>query len=219
MEKFDEYNVNYEYICRFIRGAVKQNSDMLKELEAFAKQRGIPIAKPETMRFIEVLISGLRSRNILEIGAAIGYSAISMALCGGNVITIERDNQMVCMLKDNIKKASLSDKISVIAEDAATALPSIKQKFDFIFLDAAKGQYIDFLPDCVRLLEDGGMLFSDNVLYKGMVATDELVVRRKATIVRRLREYINMLCNCDSLITSVIPIGDGAAISCKKKIV
>jgi len=213
MENNNEFNINYEYICRYIRGALKQNFGLLKEMELYAQANNIPIADIETMRFVEVLLLGAKVKNVLEIGAAIGYSAITMAMCGAKVTTIEQNEPMLKVLKSNIEKASLSNEITVLKGDAAGMLPNLGGSFDFIFLDAAKGQYLYFLPDCIRLLKVGGILFSDNILYKGMVATDELVVRRKITIVRRLRQYLTRLCEDENLITSIIPIGDGAALS------
>lgn len=217
MESNDRYNINHEYICRYTGSVLRQNTGLLKELELYAKSNEIPIAPLETMRFIEVLLLAAKSKRILEIGAAIGYSAISMAKCGGYVTTIERDKKMTALLKQNIEKAGMPERIFVLEGDAADILPALEDEFDFIFLDAAKGHYIDFLPHCIRLLKVGGLLCSDNVLYKGMVATDELVLRRKITIVRRLRSYLKALCEKDSLVTSVIPIGDGIALSYKRR--
>jgi len=116
----------------------------------------------------------------------------------------------------NVKKAGLQDVINIIEGDALEVLKCLEHKYDMIFLDAAKGQYPEFLPECLRLLRSGGLLISDNILYKGMVAKDELVVRRKKTIVKRLRNYLETICNTDELETSILPVGDGLAISFKK---
>ncbi|MCK9479922.1 MAG: O-methyltransferase [Firmicutes bacterium] len=215
MENNDKHNISYEYISRYIGGVLEQSTGLLRELELYAEKNNIPIAPLETIRFIQTLLLATQPKRILEVGAAIGYSAITMAKCGGNITTIERDKKMAELLKQNIEKAGLLKRITVLKGDAADILPTLTEQFDFIFLDAAKGHYIDFLPDCIRLLKDGGLLCSDNVLYKGMVATDELVIRRKITIVRRLRSYLKTLCENDRLTTSVIPIGDGLALSCK----
>lgn len=217
MQTNDEYNINYEYICRYIRRTLKENKGFLKGLEEYAGQNGIPIAQPETMRFIEVLIKGMKAEKVLEIGSAIGYSAISMAFCGADVVTIERDEKMLALLRENVEKSGVSDKIAILSGDALDILPALEGAFDFIFLDAAKGQYLEFLPHCIRLLKSGGVMMSDNILYKGMVATDELAIRRKITIVRRLRKYLKQLCESDILTTAIIPIGDGAALSYKEK--
>lgn len=215
MEKNDEYNINYEYICRYIRRTIKENHGLLRQMEEFAAEHDIPISQPETMRFIEVLVKGAKAEKVLEIGAAIGYSAISMAMCGCHVTTIERDEKMIKLLFENIKKSGLKDRIDVRQGDAAVLLPQTEGCYDLIFLDAAKGQYLDLLPHCLRLLKSTGLLVSDNILYKGMVATDELAVRRKITIIRRLRKYLKELCGRPELSTAIIPIGDGIALSYK----
>jgi len=216
MENNDEHNINHEYVTRYIRRTLKKNEGLLGEIEKFALANDVPIAQPETMRFIEVLLKSTNAKKVLEIGAAIGYSAIAMAGCGAVVTTIERDERMLINLKPNIEKAGFCDRITVHEGDALEILPTLSGEFDFIFVDAAKGQYSEFLPHCMRMLKKGGVLFSDNVLYKGMVATDELAIRRKITIIRRLRKYLDEICSMNDLDTALIPIGDGAAVSYKK---
>ena len=220
MEHMDDFNINYEYICRYIRRTIKPSPAPLDELERYAKQHDVPIAQPETMRFIEVLIKMSDAKRVLEVGAAIGYSAISLAMCGAEVVTIERSEDMLAQLNENVTRHGFSDKITVLPGDAAEVLRGMDERdfgqFDLIFLDAAKAQYMDFLPHCLRLLRPGGVLMSDNILYKGMVATDELATRRKITIIRRLRKYLEYICNHELLDTAIIPIGDGCALSWKK---
>lgn len=215
MDHCDDYNINYEYICRYIRRTIKGNTGVLRELEQFAVENDVPIAQPETMRFIEVFLKALGTKSVLEVGAAIGYSAISMAMCGARVTTVERDEKMLKQLLPNIKKYGFSEKITVIQGEAKSVLENLSGQYDLIFLDAAKAQYLDFLPHCLRLLKSGGILLSDNILYKGMVATDELAIRRKVTIIKRLRKYLDEICNNEMLTTSIIPMGDGMAISYK----
>jgi predicted O-methyltransferase YrrM len=118
--------------------------------------------------------------------------------------------------RENIKRAGLCDVINIIIGDALDVLKCLNKQYDMVFLDAAKGQYPEFLPECLRMLKSGGLLVSDNVLYKGMVANDELVVRRKKTIVTRMRNYLKTLCSMNELETSILPVGDGVAISYKK---
>jgi predicted O-methyltransferase YrrM len=161
----------------------------------------------------------LRPKRILEVGTAIGYSAILFSRFlakDGRIDTIDRHERMIEKAKENIKKAGLDNIINIIMGDAMEVLACLDKKYDMIFLDAAKGQYPEFLPHCLRMLENGGLLVSDNVLYKGMIASDDLVVRRKITIVKRLRSYLDSICNMDELETSIIPIGDGVALSYKK---
>jgi predicted O-methyltransferase YrrM len=186
-------------------------------MEKYAKTHDVPIAQPETMRFLEVLIKASGVEKVLEVGSAIGYSAIAMAKCGAHVTTIERDDKMLTQLYANLKKYGFEDKVTVVAGDALDVLKELTGEFDMVFLDAAKGHYMNFLPHCMRLIKTGGILVSDNILYKGMVATDELAIRRKVTIIRRMREYLTHICNHSGLITSIVPIGDGCAISYKIK--
>ncbi|MBQ2285100.1 MAG: O-methyltransferase [Clostridia bacterium] len=186
-------------------------------MEEYAKVHEVPIAQPETAKLIENLIRMSPSKKVLEIGSAIGYSSIIMANAGADVTTIERDENMFEPLFSNIEKAGHKDKIHVHQGDALEILDTIDDKFDFVFVDAAKGQYLEFLPHCMRMLKVGGIMFSDNILYKGMVATDELYKRRKVTIIRRLRDYLDTICNMDELSTVIVPIGDGAAISYRLK--
>ena len=217
MENNEDYNINYEYIVRYIRDTIKKNDGLLKEMEQYAKVNDVPIAQPETIRFIETLILSAKAKSVLEVGSAIGYTAITLANHGCTVDTIERNEEIIPVLYENIEKSGHKDKIKVYEGDATEILSSLNGRYDFIFLDAAKAQYMEFLPHCLRMLNDGGIIFSDNILYKGMVATDELFRRRKITIIRRLRKYLEELCNNESLVTSIVPIGDGAAISYYKK--
>ena len=135
----------------------------------------------------------------------------------GEVTTIELSDEMADIAEENIKKAGLSDKITLIRGDGREVIPEIEGEFDLIFIDAAKGQYQEFFNEAKRLLRVGGILVSDNVLFKGMTATDELVIRRKITIVKRLREYLTMLKENKDFATALLPIGDGVAISIKEK--
>ncbi len=209
----------YDYINDYIRNTIKKNKGILKELEDFAEQNHVPIVHPEVAKLLQVIGMTKKPARILEIGTAIGYSSILLSEIlapGGKIDTIERYELMVERAKSNIKKANLEDVINIICGDAMDVLKYLNKQYDIVFLDAAKGQYPEFLPECLRLLSPGGLLFSDNILYKGMIANDELVIRRKKTIVKRLRNYLNILCNCENLETSIIPIGDGVALSYKK---
>ena len=199
----EDDNINYEYIIRYIRDTIPRSEGHIREMEEYAKLHEVPISQPESIRMIEVLLKLSGVRRVLEVGCAIGYSSIRMCrACGGEVVTVE-----------------LSDEINVIRGDAKDVLPRLaeSEKFDMIFVDAAKGQYMEFFPHCMKMLNEGGLLISDNILYKGMTATDELLVRRKVTIVRRLRKYLEMLRDSSELSTAIIPIGDGVAISYKER--
>ncbi|MCX7843531.1 MAG: O-methyltransferase [Clostridia bacterium] len=210
----------HDYINEYIRNTIKPSTGILAELEEFAEKNHVPIIQPEVARLLFVLGTIHKPKRILEVGTAIGYSAILMSgfLDGaGKIDTIERYELMVERAKENIRRAGLTDTISIITGDALEVLRCLDKKYDMIFLDGAKGQYGEFLAECERMLEAGGLLVSDNVLYKGMVAANELVVRRKKTIVKRMRDYLDMLCKSDKFETSIIPIGDGVAVSYKKK--
>ena len=213
----EDDNINYEYIIRYIRDTIPERSGFLKELEKYAKENSVPISQPEAIRLTEILLKLKNPEKILEVGTAIGYSAIRMALSSeASITTIEISDEMADKAEENIKKAGFSDRIRVLRGDAAEVLKTVDGEFDVIFIDAAKGHYMDFFNECERLLKKGGLLISDNVLYKGMTATDELVVRRKITIVRRLRAYLEMLKENKNYSTAIIPIGDGVALSVRK---
>lgn len=211
--------ITHDYINDYIRKTIKPNNGILKELEEYAAGNHVPIIQPEVAALIILAGRLLKPERILEAGTAIGYSAILMSRIletGGRIDTIERNELMLERAKENIRKAGLENTINIIAGDALEVLKCLDKQYDLIFLDAAKGQYPEFLVECMRMLGKGGLLVSDNVLYKGMVANDELVVRRKKTIVRRMRDYLDILCKDERLDTSIIPIGDGVALSYRK---
>ncbi len=210
-------SINYEYIIRYLRDLLPKRSGLMGELEAFAREYDVPISQPETMKLLEVLIRLGKIKSVLEVGCAIGYSAIGMIDAGCHKVdTVEISPDAARVAKENFQKAGLADKITLYFGDAKEILPALEGQYDMIFMDAAKAQYGNFFPHCMRLLKPGGLLISDNVLYKGMTATDELLQRRKITIVKRLRNYLEMLSNHPELETSVLPVGDGVALSYKK---
>lgn len=213
-------NINEDYIEDYIREVIPESKGLLKEIEKYAEENHVPIVHPEVAQFLKVLIKVKKPKKILEIGAAIGYSSIVMIDSmgeSGEVITIERREDMINLAKANIDKCGYRDRIHILKGEAQDILPEIEDTFDMIFLDAAKSKYMDFLPYCIKNLADGGLLISDNVLYKGMIANDDLVVRRKKTIVRRMREYLDYICNNPIFESSIIPIGDGVALTYKKE--
>jgi len=210
-------NINYDYITEYIQQVTPPKTGLLKELEDYGREHHVPISQPETLRLIEVLCSIAKPKRILEIGTAIGYFAIAATGWSNDIhiTTIEKSETMAAIARENIETAGLNNRIEIIVGDANDILPTFDDCFDLIFLDAAKGQYIQFLPHCIRLLYPNGILISDNVLYQGMVATDELWKKRKCTIIRNLREYIKEIMDNDKLKTSILPLGDGVAISHK----
>lgn len=207
-------NINHEYIIRYIRDCLPASEGLLAEMERYAAEYAVPISQPESIRLLELLARLGGAERILEIGTAIGYSAIRLALAsGGHVDTVERSAELASLARTYISRAALEGQICVIEGDAAAVLPDLTEGYDLIFLDAAKAQYQAFFPHCVRLLRRGGLLVSDNVLYKGMTATDELLQHRKRTIVKRLRAYLEMLKEHPLFDTAVLPVGDGIALS------
>lgn len=210
-------NINYDYILRYIRDTLPQSEGQLLEMEKYAEENNVPISQPESIRFLEIIIKIANAKRILEVGSAIGYSAIRMSRAmDSEVTTIELSEEMADIAEENIKRAGLVNKIRLIRGDAREVIPQIEGEFDLIFVDAAKGQYAEFFRESQRLLRKGGILVSDNVLYKGMTATDELLVHRKITLVRRLRAYLEMLKENKDFSTALLPIGDGVALSFKE---
>ena len=211
-------DIIFDYVTDYINNTLGDSDDFLSELEAYAEENHVPIVTKDTAWLLRSLMTMQKPKKILEIGTAIGYSAILFAkYSGANIITLEKDEETANVAKKNIERAGLSDRIQIIVGDAMENIKHIDDNFDFVFLDANKSHYKDYLPDIMRNLSDGGVIVSDNILYKGMVANDELVTKRQKTIVKKLREYLNILTNHDELLTSIIPIGDGVALSVRKE--
>lgn len=208
-------NINYPYITEYIRNTIAPNDELLQELENYAVKHNIPIVQLETAKLISVLCMIKKPKKILEIGTAIGYSSILMAksINDVEVITIEQNDNLIEIANNNIRNANLSNTIKILEGSAQDVLKSIDETFDLVFIDAGKGHYMEFLNLCIDKLNDDGIIVSDNILYRGMVANDELIDKRDRTIVKRMREYLNYICNSDKLQTSIIPIGDGVAVS------
>ena len=211
-------NIVNDVVEDYIRHTLKDADGLLKELEVFAEENSVPIVHKEVSDLLKVLLKMQKPQRILEVGCAIGYSSILFAItCEGNVdiTTCERNPVMIERAKENIKRAGFENNIRILEGDAVEQLKNVEGEFDMIFLDAAKGQYKLFYDLVIDKLKVGGVLISDNILYKGMIASDDLVVRRKKTIVKRMRDYLDYNCNCDYLTTSLLPMGDGVAISYK----
>lgn len=208
--------ITYDYMEEYIRKLIPERKGNLEEIEKFARENGVPVVQPETGKFLEFMVNMKKPLRILELGTAIGFSSILMYEAAGTkpeIITIERDPRMIELAKINIEKFNLSDKIKIEEGECLEVLEKLEEPFDLIFMDAGKGHYNHFLPHCLRLLKEDGIIVADNVLFRGMVASDELVKRRKITIVKRMRTYLDMVSRDESLITSVIPMGDGIAIT------
>ncbi|MBC2577617.1 O-methyltransferase [Peptostreptococcus russellii] len=212
-------NIVYDVVEDYIRETLEQNTGQIREMELYAEENSVPIIHKEVAELLKVILKIHRPKRILEIGCAIGYSSILFSSILDNdveIITTERNPVMLEKAVENIKKAGLEDKIKILVGDAQETLKDIDGEFDMIFIDAAKGQYKMFFDMVIDKLKVDGLVISDNILYKGMIASDDLVVRRKKTIVKRMRDYLDYICQSDYLDTSIIPIGDGLAISYKK---
>lgn len=208
--------ITYDYMEDYIRGLIPERTGTLKEIEDFARENGVPIVQKEAGVFLEFMTSMKKPKKILELGTAVGFSSILMYESAGvepDIVTIERDEKMIEMAKVNLDRFNLRDKIKIEQGDCLEVLERLDDKFDLIFMDAGKGHYNHFLPHCLRLLKDDGIIVADNVLFRGMVASQELVKRRKITIVKRMRTYLDLVTQDESLITSVIPMGDGIAVT------
>ncbi|MDD7793330.1 O-methyltransferase [Clostridium sp. 'White wine YQ'] len=208
--------VTYDYMEKYIRDLIPEKEGSLKELEDFAHENQVPIVQKETAKFLEFMVSFQKPKRILELGTAIGYSSILMYEASNkeaHITTIERSDEMIAMAKKNVERFSLESSIEILQGDCLEILENLTEPYDMIFMDAGKGHYNHFLPHCLRLLKTDGIIIADNVLFRGMVASNELVKRRKITIVKRMKTYLELVSKDKDLITSVIPMGDGIAIT------
>ncbi|MBU5670111.1 O-methyltransferase [Peptoniphilus sp. MSJ-1] len=212
-------NINYDYIENYLRDIIEVEDEKLLEMEKYAEANHVPIIERETEEFIKFLISITKPKKILELGTAIGYSSISFAKFSKNIKridSVEIRSDMVEIANKNIEESHLSDIIYVYESDAYEFLEDLEDKYDMIFIDAAKGQYEKYFNSALKNLNDKGIIICDNVLFKGMVAEDDLIIRRKKTIVKRLRTFLSDVSKDDRFISSIIPIGDGVLLVRRK---
>ncbi len=217
-----DHNIVDEHVEHYIRTLLPKSSGLLGELEAYAEEQRVPIVQPEIAQYLKVLMKVHKPKRILEIGTAIGYSATLMAeqMDHGIIETIELKKEMVDKARETFEKLEkYKPDVEIIQHhgDAKSVLEKMNGKFDMIFIDASKGHYKAFFELCMPMLNTQGLIVSDNVLYKGMVATNLYLVRRKITIVKRMRTYLDFISNHPELDTTVLPMGDGVAISYKKE--
>lgn len=210
-----------ERVITFIHSLEAPEEELLERIEQEALDASVPIIRKEMQSFLKVLITMKRPMRILEIGTAVGFSALLMcsyAPKDAQIITVENYAKRIPVAQENFKRAGREDAITLIEGDALAVMKQLTGSFDFIFMDAAKGQYIYYLPEAVRLLAKEGVLVSDNVLQDGDIMESRFAVeRRNRTIHSRMREYLYELKHHEALMTSVIPLGDGVAISVKKE--
>ena len=194
------------------------NEKILKEIKNKALENNIPIIMDDTLNVIEDILNKKKIKNILEIGTAVGYSAICFSKYiaeDGYIDTIERDELRIQEAKENIKAMNLENKIHIYEGDAVEILPSLDKNYDMIFIDAAKGKYPFFLKESLRMLNKDGIIFADNILYKGYVMSD-YNKHKQRTAVRNLREYIKEVTQNPNLETEILEVGDGLAVSKKR---
>ena len=188
---------------------------VLDKIKEKALKDHIPIIMDDTLEYIYNLYENEKINSILEIGTAVGYSAICFTKIlsdSGYIDTIERDEQRILEAKENIKMAEVENKINIISGDAVEILPTINKKYDMVFIDAAKGKYPFFLKEALRMLNDNGIILADNILYKGYVMSD-YNKHKQRTAVRNLREYIKEVTENPNLDTEILEIGDGLAVT------
>lgn len=209
------------HVETYIKTLLPIEKGLLGELEAYATQFNVPIVQPEIAQYLKVFFKIAKPRAVLEIGTAIGYSGALMALEmeSGTIDTIELNEAMFAKAKETFNTLKgLAPLVTVTQHlgGASDVIPTLNKRFDLIFIDASKGHYREFFDLCYPMLNDGGVILSDNVLYKGMIATNLYLIRRKITIVKRMRKYLAFISEHPELETTVLPMGDGLAISYKK---
>lgn len=209
-----------ERMVTYIRSLEVPESAVIEAIEQEALRDRVPIIRKEMQSFLKVLLMIKRPMRILEVGAAVGFSSILMSEYmpeGGHITTIENYDKRIPIARANFKRAGKEEQIDLIEGDALEVMHGLEGPYDLIFVDAAKGQYIHYLPEVMRLLGSDGVLVSDNVLQEGDIIEPRFAVeRRNRTIHSRMREYLYELKHHDQLQTSIIPLGDGVALSVKR---
>lgn len=208
-------------IVTYMHSLEKSNGELCDEMEKYAHENFVPIIRKEMESFLRVMVEIKKPKRILEVGTAIGYSAIMMASVMPDdctITTIENYEKRIPIARANIEKAGMNDRIRLIEGDAMEVIPGLEEKFDFVFMDAAKGQYINFLPLVMEKLQPEAVMISDNVLQEGDIIESRFgIERRNRTIHSRMREYLYQLKNMEEFHTTIVPIGDGITVSVYKE--
>jgi predicted O-methyltransferase YrrM len=210
-----------ERMAVYINSLDQGNGPFLDELERQALKDEVPIIRQDMQSFLKTLLAIHRPKRILEVGTAVGFSALLMAQntepdC--HITTIEKYEKRILQARQNFARAGMDGRITLLEGDALAIMETLTESYDLIFMDAAKGQYIHFLPQALRLLRRGGVLISDNVLQDGdIIESHYAVERRNRTIYKRMREYLYVLKHTEGLLTSIVPVGDGAAVTVKQQ--
>ena len=209
-----------ERITAYINSLDMGNTKLLNQIEEEAKRDFVPVIRREMQSFLKTLLAVKQPRDILEVGTAVGFSTLLLCKYGhpeAHITTIEKYEKRIPIAKANFKRAGREKQITLLTGDASELLQKLSGSIDFVFMDAAKGQYIHFLPHVLRLLAPGGLLVSDNVLQEGdLIESRFAVERRNRTIHSRMREYLYELKHNSQLVTSVLPLGDGVTLSVKR---
>ncbi len=209
-----------ERLNAFIDSLDTGNTPFLNEIEKEAKETNVPIIRTQVQSLLKLLLAMRKPATILEVGCAIGFSALLMSEYGPeecHITTIEKYEKRIPVARENFRRAGKEERITLLEGDAAEILQKMTGAYDMIFMDAAKGQYIHFLPDVLRLLAPGGILLSDNVLQDGNILESRFAVtRRNRTIHSRMREYLYELKHHPQLETVILPVGDGVTLSVKR---
>ncbi|MCH5342170.1 MAG: O-methyltransferase [Acetatifactor sp.] len=208
-----------ERMSAFIDSLDKGNEPYLDEIEKYAVETQVPVIRKSMQSLLKFLLALSKPKNILEVGTAIGFSALLMSEYGPedcHITTIEKYEKRIPVAKENFRKYGREDRITLLEGDASDILRELNGPYDMIFMDAAKGQYIHFLPEVLRLLAPGGILISDNVLQDGEIIESRFAVtRRNRTIHARMRDYLYELKHTPGLETVILPVGDGVTITTK----
>ena len=209
-----------ERMVTYMNSLDKGNTPFLNHLEQEALKNRVPIIRREMQSFLKVLLQIKAPKRILEVGTAVGFSTLLMSTYNPadcEIVTIENYEKRIPIARENFKRAGKEAQIALLEGDAAEVLKTLEGSYDFIFMDAAKGQYIHFLPEILRLLAKDGVLVSDNVLQDGDVIESRFAVtRRNRTIHKRMREYLYTLTHSEELVTAVLPVGDGITLSTRR---
>lgn len=209
-------------VTDYINSLDRGHGGLCDRIAKEARAAYVPIIRRETANFLQTMIAAVRPVRILEVGTAVGYSALLMAQVmpeNGHITTIEKYEPRILKAREHFRQAGMEERITLLEGDAEEILHQLTGTFDFIFMDAAKGQYIHWLPRILELMHEGSVLFSDNVLQDGDIIESRFAVeRRNRTIHSRMREYLYTLTHMDELQTSIIPIGDGVTLSVKQSV-
>lgn len=206
-------DINYKHTSQFIEDLL--NDTDFVDIRKYAKENNVPIMNSQTKELIISILQIKKPKTILELGTAIGYSSLCFnKYTNAEITTIELDERTASIAKENFKKYNAN--VNLINDDAMKALRNINQGFDFVFIDANKSRYLDYFKMTSKLLNKGGIIIADNVLFRGEVCNDSIMEKRKNTLVKRLRNYLAYVTDLEEFTTSVIPIGDGLTLSVRR---